>query len=220
MTVPRMEFIYNAAAAATTTKSPTNLAAAIQWAVNGLTGIGTGTPNINYKVPQSVNYLWSLGDPNTQAHGHCGEASYLMEQALRMIGIPAVQKHVYGSTDTNVLHGGRNVIFEDEAAHKTVGTDVNPQKRNCQVHGEEKLCLMFNRVNAGEGTVEVGGKLYGGLVNKIADSQGGTSAAHQMLLQLQNEKVYQVWVSEKSGVCTSSEQESGAGPANPSVPPA
>ena len=81
--------------------------------------------------------------------------------------------------------------------------------------------MFGSRLNFGEGTVEVGGKLYGGLVIEIADSQGGTSAAHQMLLQLQkNRGVYQVWTSEKSGACTLTPEESGAGPASPIVPPA
>jgi hypothetical protein len=51
---------------------------------------------VRYGTPEAANQIWSLLDSDTTAHGHCGEASYLMEQMLRLLGILAVQKHVYG----------------------------------------------------------------------------------------------------------------------------
>jgi len=221
MTVPRLDLIYNAISPADKVSDPASLAAIIQSTVNGLAGIGSGRPNINYAVAESVDRLWSLADANTAAHGHCGEASYLMEQALRMIGVPALQKHVYARTDRASLDAGQNVVFEDETTHKTVGLDVNPQKRTCKKHGEEALRLFFGRVNFGEGTVEVGGKLYGGLVNEIGEAHGGITAAHDILLKLQApRKTFQVWNSDEHGRCTLGPGESGAGIAEPPVPAA
>ena len=102
-----------------------------------------------------------------------------MEQMLRLLGIPAVQKHVYGRTEKPPLDRGENVYYEDGTGGKPLGK--GPQVRKCKVHGDEKLMMNFGSpqnysLNVGEGTVEVNGKLFAGLVAEIGEAKPGLSA--------------------------------------------
>jgi hypothetical protein len=200
------------------------IAVTVQTFVNGHTGtLGTGYKvTVNYGSANSANQLWRLLDDGTSERGHCGEASYLMEQILRLLGIRAVQKHVYGRTSKAAFDKSENLTYEDEATGKLVGK--GPQVRDCKVHGEENLWLNFSSsrysLNAGEGTVEVNGKLYGGLVNEIGEKRGGITASHDLLLKLEKKlkPKFQVWSSDAATGCGLPAGESLAGDPFPPVP--
>jgi len=199
------------------------IAARVQSFVNGSSTLGTGQRvTIDYGKSDVGDQLWSLLDAGATARGHCGEASFLMEQMLRLLGIKAQQKHVYGRTDKGALDRGENLRFTDESTGKVVGT--GPQVRTCKKHGEEKLWLNFTAsgysLNWAEGSVEVKGKLYGGLINEIGEAKAGMTASHDLLLKLEKDLKprFQVWSSDNSTGCELSASESGAGDPFPPVP--
>ncbi|MBO9559403.1 MAG: hypothetical protein J7515_12610 [Caulobacter sp.] len=150
----------------------------------------TLNPDGRAKIPDNV---WGLLDVDNVERGNCGEATMLMEQIFRLLGWRATQTHVYASTKIDVLRAGMNVRRSVEG-----GADVGegPEKRQClnaRHTVEEELCMSFGRsgandnlaINAGEGCVEVEGRLYSGLLPHVATAEGGRTAPHNMLRQLQ-----------------------------------
>ena len=200
---------------------PAEIAEKIQEFVNGQRSLKAGKKiTINPAAADVADQIWSLLDTGSGAHGHCGEAGFLMEQMLRMLGIDARQKHVYGRSDKAALRRGDNLVYQD--GKKQVGS--GPQERDCKVHGKEYLWLNFTRtgyaLNAGEGTVEVGGKLYAGLENMIGTKKRGLTPAHDLLLQLQRKygSKFQVWSHDAETGCELAANQSGAGVPFPPVP--
>ena len=148
---------------------------------------------------ENPNAVWGLLDTDNKEFGNCGEATMLMELILGMLGWKAVQTHVFASTKIEVLREGRNVRSTRGGEPFGVGRETrgcfNPQHTT-----PEELSMCFNRgkaadadkpdrdpdlqINDGEGCVEIGGRLYAGLVDEMAFDHDGRKASHNMLLQL------------------------------------
>jgi hypothetical protein len=134
-----------------------------------------------------------------------------------------VQKHVYGRGNKAALDRGENLVYANEDTGKIVG--IGPQVRTCKVHGREQLWLNFTpmlqgySLNWAEGTVELGGKLYAGLLNGVGEATGGVSARHDLLLKLQKRyPKFQVWSSDTLRGCELPATRSAAGEPFPRVP--
>jgi hypothetical protein len=165
------------------TNNVDEIARAIQEYVNAHRSTRS-TRKVTYAQGGDGGELWGLLEH--QRGGQCGEHSYLMELMNRLLGINAIQKHVRASTTVKGVQD-----FLDYEGHK-----VGYETRTCAFHGEEKLAMTFGyrrnddegyayKVNYGEGTCEVNGRLYAGLVDKIGISGGGRTAAHNLLLAIE-----------------------------------
>ena len=75
-------------------------------------------------------------------------------------------------------------------------------------------------LNWAEGTVEVKGKLYGGLVDVVGEPRAGVTASHDLLLKLEKnyQGRFQVWSADFKTGCELPPAESGQGDAFPPVP--
>jgi hypothetical protein len=140
--------------------------------------------------------------------GNCWEATMIMDQILRMIGVRSQQVHVYGRAALLSLQHGENVSSMDGQ-----GGDVGKQQtRDCDRHlvngkpvkrteylylnsnpwgdlslkGDPKGVPGYPDLNEGEGCLSVGDKLYGGLSDTYIEPKDGRTAAHNMLLALQS----------------------------------
>ena len=186
------------------------------------------------------NQIWGVLDEGSIFHGHCGEATFLMEQALRALGVPARQTHVYARTDRASLDREENLSFEEEEPIAS-REPARAQTRICRQHGAETLCLNFSSkelaINTGEGCVMVNGRLYPGLL-RFSDIVGiawnGVTASQDLLLKLEGSVFgwapapnaplrFQVWVHEVAGGgnagCELEPEDSGHGPWTVWVPP-
>ena len=190
------------------------VALAVQRGVNGYTNPTATNPilvnpirdhppsTLNIKEKSDdPNAVWGLLDADNTEIGNCGEATMLMEQILRMLGWKATQTHVYASTKIEVLKQGLNVIAMREVEVdgvtelKAFGNGAETRRCRNPLHTvTEELSMAFHRMgggggiglNAGEGCVEVEGKLYAGLLNIQASDAEGRKASHNMLLKAED----------------------------------
>ncbi|XYH97981.1 hypothetical protein ACMHYB_61285 [Sorangium sp. So ce1128] len=182
------------------------IARSIQYAVNNYenpaaSGIlrrpirGNPASTIDEAACKIPDCTWGLLDDNNGNIGNCGEATILMEQMLRLVGIEAFQCHVYASSKLEVCQQGLNIstVLPDGSSF-----GVGPETRYCAHHEvTESLSMSFNTspqgnqtlsINAGEGCVMVNGGLYAGIIDASAVDENGCKAAYNMLLYL--EKTY------------------------------
>jgi len=153
-----------------------------------------------------------------------------MELMVRLLGIPAVQKHVLGATK-----------FADIDKKVAFGKHIpDPESRKCYAHFQstqrkEKLAFLYGTsFQWGQGCCEVNKKVYAVFVKGdiIGTKQGKRTSVHHVLLQLENiwkkevSKKFLVWTdSGKSPNGTEWTRECLApakgkqGPPAPSVPP-
>lgn len=147
------------------------------------------------QMQHSPEWLWHLLECGTTARGHCGEATYLMESMLRILGIAADQTHVYPrSTAIGDLANGTN--FSQAGAGSRHAEGKGPEVRTCpdSPAEDEELNLNFDTrttagsINTGEGCLMVGETLYTGLISHAVRAKDGRSATHELLLII--EKTY------------------------------
>lgn len=140
----------------------------------GIDNTGTSTGSNGAKI-------WALLDLTEK--GQCGEGSMLMEQAIRLLGIPAEYQHVLSAIALPV----------------PVYSFASPAAAPTRVHDNTTETLYMYFINAGnftgwnhgEGCCFVGGKLYAawadccfGETGGVVNGRSATSAAHHILLQL------------------------------------
>ena len=165
------------------------------------TDLAKVTAELNRRVEQYARTLET---------GNCWEASMLMEQLLRMIGVDATQVHIYARSTLPPLKKGDNV--SDQVGGPEVGKIEFRMCHKHMVDGKvvprgEYLYLNFNprgdlrmrgaptdkpgypNLNQGEGCVRVGQRLYGGLTDFVVGPADGRTAAHNMLLVLEEEQM-------------------------------
>ena len=130
--------------------------------------------------------LWALMD-RTET-GQCMEGALFMEQAIRLLGIPAEHQHVLPTLNPAWEHVRSAINFVDAVT-----------RSNCDCGVEETLGLYFSSAgyltgwNEGEGCCLVGGKLYAAFAGNLIGEVGGivgqraaSTAAHHILLKLEN----------------------------------
>lgn len=198
-----------------------------------------GESNISYSKQGDGGQLWGLL-PGGSKKGQCAEFSYLMELMNRLLGISAVQKHIRASTTVAGIE--ERLSYEGH----TQSADARFETRTCARHGTEMLQMSFGylrttgqdeasgflryAINEGEGTCEVNGNLYPGLLSLVGTKSGGRSAAHNILLACEAEYApnlakskltghtkfdkdrFQVWVTKADasgnyGVCETSKED-------------
>lgn len=168
----------------------------------------SGLPNIAYSKGGDGGQLWGLL-PGGSKRGQCAELSYLMEMMNRLLGIEALQKHIRASTTAVGIE--RRLSYEGH----TQAADRRFETRTCARHGTEVLQLTFGyarltqqeeaqgftryAINEGEGTCEVNGKLYPGLLSFPGLPTGGRTAAHNILLACEKRYAPNIAVSKKTG---------------------
>jgi hypothetical protein len=166
-----------------------------------------GGRNIDYTSGDGAQFWAMLGGTK---RGHCGEATYLMEMMNRLLGIPAKQVHVRPATTAASLVRLLN-LKPPEIKERPNLTDEQKKKlenelemkyyetRECAIHKTEVLKMTFGymppndqckgetyKIQEGEGTCEVNGKLYPGLINNmIGTANSGRSAAQDLLVKLE-----------------------------------
>ena len=123
-----------------------------------------------------------------------------MELMLRLLGIPAIQKHVLGATK-----------FKDLENKVVSGKHIpTPETRKCYAHyqttkREEKLSFLYGTsFQWGQGCCEVNKKLYAVFVKGdiIGTQSGKRTPVHHVLLQL--EKIWKQEPGKKFLVWTDS----------------
>ena len=115
--------------------------------------------------------------------GQCGEGSILMEQAVRLLGVPAEYQHVFPAISLPV------------PVHSAASSASAPTREHDST--TENLYMYFTAAgaftgwNVGEGCCLVGGKLYAAWAGYRVGESGGVvngktaaSAAHHILMQL------------------------------------
>jgi hypothetical protein len=194
--------------------------------------VALGTP-VNVVYDETfADQIWGLLDDGYGLHGHCGEATLLMEQALLALGITARQTHVFGRTDKASMDRKENLSFAT-GADLTGEVSGSAQVRTCQQHGVEVLSLNFSSqglsINDGEGCVLVNDRLYPGLIRTgdvVGIAHEGMSASQDLLLKLEHihfkavragdpELKFQVWTHPHLGgqaFCELPPEQSGGGP--------
>lgn len=167
-----------------------------------------GHPNISYSQHGDGGQLWSLLGVGAKK-GQCAEFSYLMELMNRLLGIHAMQKHIRASTTVAGIE--KRLSYEGH----TQTPDTRFETRRCARHGTEMLQMTFGylrttaqeqasgwsryAINEGEGTCEVNGTLYPGLLSLIGTHSGGRTAAHNILLACEARYAPNLVKSKKTG---------------------
>ena len=167
-----------------------------------------GDPNISYSRHGDGGQLWGLL-PGGAKKGQCAEFSYLMELMNRLLGINAMQKHIRASTTVAGIE--KRLSYEGH----TQASNARFETRTCARHGTEMLQMTFGyhrstaqeeasgisryAINEGEGTCEVNGTLYPGLLGLIGTNSGGRKAAHNILLACEAKYAPNLLKSKKTG---------------------
>ena len=125
--------------------------------------------------------IWALLDFTEK--GQCGEGFILMEQAVRLLGVPAEYQHVFPAISLPV------------PVHSAASSASAPTREHDST--TENLYMYFTAAgaftgwNVGEGCCLVGGKLYAAWAGYRVGESGGVvngktaaSAAHHILMQL------------------------------------
>ncbi|RYH07025.1 transglutaminase domain-containing protein [Tropicimonas sp. IMCC6043] len=147
--------------------------------------------NVTYSQGGDGGQLWGLL-PGGRTKGQCAEFSYLMEMMNRLLGIPALQKHIRAASTVQGIE--KQLSYEGH----TQSGDARFETRSCAHHGKEHLMMTFGytrtseaqkaegwyryAINEGEGTCEVNGKLYAGALDTVGETSGGRTPAHNILL--------------------------------------
>jgi hypothetical protein len=126
--------------------------------------------------------VWGVLDRQGRPSGQCDVNAYLMELALRLLGIDAMEKFVRGVVTVPPA-------VEDFMTFR--GHVNDPVTRECREHGQESLFMTFvaagfSGPNAGENVVEVNDRLYPALLpGDTALAADRRTAAHNLLIDME-----------------------------------